>query len=572
MKKLTFTIMVLFFGLLGCSKDTIFQKNFQLDSDDKYNINSFMNRHNNHFLYESTLDSFVLPNEEQLIQEGSLRDIKKYQKSLEITSKWITNKLSADEKKILSDNCSRVIQQINAFPLNEVTLACAPWWIEKKHDNLLNASMMQKNIFSDESGDENNLDFKSKTKKPVLVNLLSILDLEESLPNLNAFKKIKDTYQGMNDILSEKNIESNAIHSRMGILFLIYNEKKNAQRAFDKILKSEIISIERARALFWLGEIENQNNNKNSKKINKYWKEILTNYPASLYAIIIAQKLDLSLQDFFISDREVKVTSRIVGGWNEENLLSFLSELLFINHQTEAAKKLYVYMENLSHEVDPSMYLSWAMIQNKMANFHGSISILERYVNKVPKFQMSEKFVDLFFPRPYLEEVLFESGKGNMSSILTLSLMRQESSFNRYAISSQGAYGLMQVLIPTARSVASSHVTGEQLFDARFNIQIGQKYLFQLLTKYPARLELVLAAYNAGPGRVDPWVKRIPTNDSMLFLEYIPYYVTRSYTSKIIRNCFWYKYILSKNLTSSGQTNLCRTGNDVLGCFNSLCQ
>lgn len=99
------------------------------------------------------------------------------------------------------------------------------------------------------------------------------------------------------------------------------------------------------------------------------------------------------------------------------------------------------------------------------------------------------------------------------------SVIRAESGFNNRAVSKKGAQGLMQLMPGTA-----SHLGVANSFDPNSNVEGGTKYLRELLEKYNYDVPKALAAYNAGPGRVDRY-RGVP-----------PYFETQTYVAKIIRD------------------------------------
>lgn len=132
---------------------------------------------------------------------------------------------------------------------------------------------------------------------------------------------------------------------------------------------------------------------------------------------------------------------------------------------------------------------------------------------------------------------------------VVLALIRQESSFDRGAVSPSGARGLMQLLPTTAMQEANelgASVTPVVLTaDAARNMQLGTAYLAQLLSRFGGSLPLALAAYNAGPHRVDQWLTEngapAPGAAGMLdWIELIPYGETRNYVQRVLENVVVY--------------------------------
>ena len=124
----------------------------------------------------------------------------------------------------------------------------------------------------------------------------------------------------------------------------------------------------------------------------------------------------------------------------------------------------------------------------------------------------------------------------NVPLALVMGVMRQESAFSSTAQSSAGALGLMQIMPLTGQYLARVP-SGEPwdpaiLLEPSVNVMLGVKYLSELQARF-GDIELVLAAYNAGPTAVQRWLSKRP-EDLVSFVESIPYDETRDYVTKVI--------------------------------------
>ena len=97
---------------------------------------------------------------------------------------------------------------------------------------------------------------------------------------------------------------------------------------------------------------------------------------------------------------------------------------------------------------------------------------------------------------------------------LLKALIATESGFNTFAVSPKGAVGLMQLIPPTAQrygvTAGKDGTIEKKLTDPKINIRAGARYLADLIRMFPGRLELALAAYNAGEGAVQRAGNKIP--------------------------------------------------------------
>jgi peptidoglycan lytic transglycosylase len=136
---------------------------------------------------------------------------------------------------------------------------------------------------------------------------------------------------------------------------------------------------------------------------------------------------------------------------------------------------------------------------------------------------------------------------------LVHALSRQESEFNAKAKSPVGAAGLMQLMPGTARMVAKQYkvkYAPSELTNPTYNAQLGEAHLRDLIDSYRGSYFLSLAAYNAGGGRVQEWMKafgdpRKPDVDPIDWIERIPFTETRDYVKKIMEALQLYRSRLS---------------------------
>lgn len=135
-------------------------------------------------------------------------------------------------------------------------------------------------------------------------------------------------------------------------------------------------------------------------------------------------------------------------------------------------------------------------------------------------------------------------------------ISRQESQFAGNAISHAGARGLMQLMPATAREqsgkLGMSYARSKLIDNPTYNIQLGDAYFARMLAYYDGAYPLAVAAYNAGPGNVNKWLRRNgdPRNGSIDWItwgERIPIFETKNYVQRVLENAVVYEHLYPEN-------------------------
>lgn len=156
-----------------------------------------------------------------------------------------------------------------------------------------------------------------------------------------------------------------------------------------------------------------------------------------------------------------------------------------------------------------------------------------------------ELMMKQLYKKEYSEYVTKYSQEYGVEEELVYAIIKAESNFDPNAVSHQNAQGLMQLMYATAEEVAQKNgiqLTEENILDPEININIGTKYISELLKKYEC-MEVALAAYNAGSGNVDKWIKEGVIQSDGSDIENIPFKETNTYVRKIMRDYRIYQEI-----------------------------
>jgi soluble lytic murein transglycosylase len=164
--------------------------------------------------------------------------------------------------------------------------------------------------------------------------------------------------------------------------------------------------------------------------------------------------------------------------------------------------------------------------------------------------EMGREEWDIFYPLTNWKDIKYWAKQRNLDAYQVAGLIRQESVFNPRAKSGAAAYGLMQLLVPTARMMAKKYgsaatVDAYTLFQPALNVELGTAYMRDQLDKY-GRVEYMAVAYNAGPSRVVQWRNILPFEIDE-YVEAIPFRETKGYVQGVIRNSAQYRRLYDEN-------------------------
>lgn len=158
-----------------------------------------------------------------------------------------------------------------------------------------------------------------------------------------------------------------------------------------------------------------------------------------------------------------------------------------------------------------------------------------------------------FYPYNYSEYIELYSKQRNEDPLLIAAIIKAESNYNVNAKSNKNAYGLMQLTPETAEWIAEKigieNFSLDMLYDPEINISMGCWYVQDLYNEFKDT-NLVLAAYNAGRGRVGKWLKNPRHSRDGKNLHYIPFKETDKYVKKVRVNFNIYKSLYGSKKAS----------------------
>lgn len=384
----------------------------------------------------------------------------------------------------------------------------------------------------------------------------SLLSLGKSFTRRNQFELARECF---NRLLIENTRLRKKVIFEYFWTYAVQGEYEDAlEIVIDKFAPNLELIKSDSKLHFWIGLAHfEQGNTKTAKRI---FKDLVKTNPLSYYAILSAKKLSEDLnektediylgllnggktlpntRDIASSEIDYRWLKRVIG-WSLVNNDRFLNLELNNTKMNKSGQDLQNHL------------MSAAYMLGTKKDYLESFKVIYRNVEN-KNLNINKDALKILFPQPYFNQI--KSRTKDFDPVIALSLIRQESGFNRHAKSIVGARGLMQLMPNTAKRF-KRRVKTRQLYNAKLNIQIGTKYFKKLLSRYDQNLVYSLAAYNAGEGRVDEWQEQYLTSKSILKnIENIPFLETRKYVKLIFRNIFFYKMLFKQDHSDSESFN-----------------
>ena len=354
----------------------------------------------------------------------------------------------------------------------------------------------------------------------------------------------KKRYKTAYKVASEHSLSSGASFAEAEWLsgWVALTFLKSAEYAinhFENFYNNVSYPISLARGAYWLGQsYKSLGDNKTAEKYFSEGSVFLTTY----YGQLCFNEINYG-EDYILND-QTSYTKEYEKEFNKNRLINHVILLKELG-MSQYAKDIIKHLATL--DIENGSEILAAKLSTEIERYDFAIQISKQASYKKRFF--------LQFNYPIINTPRTINGKTMPNPALVLSIIRQESEFDRKANSYVGAKGMMQLMKYTAKVVAKQAKLPYSISgltnDPEYNIKLGSYYFNSLLEQYDGVYPFAIAAYNAGPNRVKTWrrVNGDPYKKELSYvnwIELIRFKETRNYVQRVIENINVYKYMLSK--------------------------
>lgn len=350
---------------------------------------------------------------------------------------------------------------------------------------------------------------------------------------------------------------------RLGLLAFRQQDFARSTAIFEKLVSTPSTETLELQARYWLWRSLEKTK---SERARVEGDELARRFPFSYYGLRARLEnaggtLDWMKENPKQDPKADKIENKI---WvTQEEKMSFERALVLISAGwfDEAQGEIQILPAPITPDAKAVRARLWAAAKNFLT--------ASKLANEAwdAKFELRRpELMGFVWPTEYRDVFETTAKAKNLDPILTRSLTKQESGYNKKAVSTSNALGLMQMIPPTAREIADDLRMGkinlpDDMFDPERNIKMGTHYIAKMLNQFKGHVPLALAAYNAGPTRVDRWLKSRSTLQGLqetrssapefeLWIDEFPFNETSFYVKAILRNQMIYQMTESGRLAT----------------------
>jgi len=302
------------------------------------------------------------------------------------------------------------------------------------------------------------------------------------------------------------------------------NQPYAAFEHFEKMFNNVQTPISRARAAYWAGRASEA---MRAPDVAMQWYQVAARYQTTFYGQMAAQHISLPLN--LVTGDKPLVTPQQKATFENSDLVQAVKLL----HKAGLQKQRTQFFRTMTKNAQtPQDYALLSEVAVSMGQVDQAVKIAKEAE------RTGLYLIDYLFPT-----ITATVNNSPADKALVHALIRQESQFDPSAVSSSGALGLMQIMPATGQYISKKsgimHNTSWLTAKPDHNVQFGGWYINYLIDKFGGSMPLAIAAYNAGPGRVNQWLGQIgdPRNgqiDMLDWMESIPVYETRNYVQRVM--------------------------------------
>ena len=312
---------------------------------------------------------------------------------------------------------------------------------------------------------------------------------------------------------------------------------------FERMFNTVKTPVSKSRAAYWAGRASDDLRH---PEVALQWYQVAARYQTTFYGQLAAQRINLPLT--MVDGQKPPVSGQQHASFDNRDLVQAVRLFHQAGLRRERSKMMNALLDDARSPQD-------FRLATDLAASLGQVDMAMKAAKKAERDSV------------FLTEYLFPTQQqlvrtGGAEPALVHALIRQESQFDQFAQSSAGALGLMQLMPATAKHTAQKagmvHNAGWLTAKPEHNVRLGSLYINEMLNKYNGFMPLAIAAYNAGPGRVDQWIGQIgdpraPGVDLIDWIEKIPVYETRNYVQRVMEGYNVYRLRLNNGRPNDTQ-------------------